>query len=116
MTAAEHDATRARKRASSPKKLVLCVIDAMTPAQLERAVAAGEAPTLAELMTRGTYIPDCVAAFPSVTPVCAASIVTGVWQDEHRIPGMCWYHRGEGRYVEYGSASAPPSGSGSDGS
>jgi hypothetical protein len=104
VTAAEHDVARARKRALSPKKLVLCVIDAMAPAQLERAVAAGEAPTLAELMRRGTYIPDCVAAFPSVTPVCAASIVTGVWQDEHHIPGMCWYHRGEGRYVEYGSS------------
>jgi hypothetical protein len=86
------------------RKLVLCVIDAMAPAQLERAVAAGEAPTLAELMRRGLYIPDCVAAFPSVTPVCAASIVTGVWQDEHHIPGMCWYHREEGRYVEYGSS------------
>jgi hypothetical protein len=89
---------------ASPAKLVLCVIDAMAPAQLERAVAAGEAPTLAELMRRGLYIPDCVAAFPSVTPVCAASIATGVWQDEHHIPGMCWYHRGEGRYVEYGSS------------
>jgi type I phosphodiesterase/nucleotide pyrophosphatase len=83
---------------------VLCVIDALAPAQLERAVAAGEAPTLAELMRRGTYVRDCVAAFPSVTPVCAASIATGVWQDEHHIPGMCWYHRGEGRYVEYGSS------------
>jgi hypothetical protein len=89
---------------ASPSKLVLCVIDAMAPAQLERAVAAGEAPTLAELMRRGLYIPDCVAAFPSVTPVCAASIATGVGQDEHHIPGMCWYHRGEGRYVEYGSS------------
>lgn len=89
---------------ATPRKLVLCVIDAMAPAQLERAVAAGEAPTLAELMRRGLYIPDCVAAFPSVTPVCAASIATGVWQDEHHIPGMCWYHRGEGRYVEYGSS------------
>jgi len=89
---------------SAPRKLVLCVIDAMAPAQLERAVAAGEAPTLAALMQRGLYIPDCVAAFPSVTPVCAASIVTGCWQDEHHIPGMCWYHRGEGRYVEYGSS------------
>jgi len=89
---------------ATSRKLVLCVIDAMAPAQLERAVAAGEAPTLAELMRRGLYIPDCVAAFPSVTPVCAASIATGVWQDEHHIPGMCWYHRGEGRYVEYGSS------------
>jgi hypothetical protein len=88
----------------SARKLILCVIDAMAPAQLERAVAAGEAPTLAKLMQRGTYIPDCVAAFPSVTPVCAASIATGVLQDEHRIPGMCWYHRDEGRYIEYGSS------------
>ncbi|HXC45380.1 MAG TPA: alkaline phosphatase family protein [Solirubrobacteraceae bacterium] len=87
-----------------PPKLVLCVIDAMAPAQLERAVAAGEAPTLAALMERGLYVPDCVAAFPSVTPVCAASIVTGVWQDRHRIPGMCWYDRAEQRYVEYGSS------------
>jgi hypothetical protein len=88
----------------TPPKLVLCVIDAMAPAQLQRAVAAGEAPTLATLIERGLYVPDCVAAFPSVTPVCAASIVTGVWQDRHEIPGMCWYHRGEQRYVEYGSS------------
>jgi hypothetical protein len=91
-------------RGAHPPKLVLCVIDAMAPAQLERAVAAGDAPTLAALMRRGTYVPGCVAAFPSVTPVCAASIVTGVWQDHHEIPGMCWYHRGEQRYVEYGSS------------
>ena len=49
-------------------------------------------------------MPDCVAAFPSVTPVCAASIVTGVGQDEHLIPAMNWYHREEDRYVEYGSS------------
>jgi Type I phosphodiesterase / nucleotide pyrophosphatase len=91
-------------RGTSSPKLVLCVIDALAPAMLERAVASGEAPTLAALMERGRYIPDCVAAFPSVTPVCAASIVTGVWQDRHGIPGMNWYHRGERRYVEYGSS------------
>jgi predicted AlkP superfamily pyrophosphatase or phosphodiesterase len=87
-----------------PAKLVLCVIDAMAPVMLERAVADGQAPTLAALMQRGLYVPDCVAAFPSVTPVCAASIVTGAWQDRHRIPGMCWYDRVEQRYVEYGSS------------
>jgi Type I phosphodiesterase / nucleotide pyrophosphatase len=88
----------------TPPKLVLCVIDAMAPAMLERAVAAGVAPVLRELMQRGRYVPDCVAAFPSVTPVCAASIVTGVAQDAHRIPAMNWFHREEDRYVEYGSS------------
>lgn len=85
-------------------KLVLCVIDAMAPAMLEQVVAAGAAPVLGRIMQEGIYVSDCVAAFPSVTPVCAASIVTGVAQDAHRIPGMNWYHRGEERYVEYGSS------------
>jgi hypothetical protein len=88
----------------TPRKLVLCVIDAMTPAALERAVAEGVAPTLEELMRRGLYVPDCVAAFPSVTPVCAASIATGAGPDRHHVPAMNWYHRAEGRYVEYGSS------------
>jgi hypothetical protein len=45
-----------------------------------------------------------VAAFPSVTPVCAATITTGVGPDRHHIPSMNWYHREEARYVEYGSS------------
>ena len=76
----------------------------MAPAMLERAVAEGVAPTLGILMDNGLYVDDCAAAFPSVTPVCAASIVTGAGQDEHLIPGMNWYHREEERYVEYGSS------------
>jgi len=87
-----------------PKKLVLAVIDAMKPEMLERAVSTGRAPTLASIMDRGTYTGECVAAFPSVTPVCAASIATGAGPDRHRIPSMNWFHRGEGRYVEYGTS------------
>jgi predicted AlkP superfamily pyrophosphatase or phosphodiesterase len=89
---------------ASPSKLVLCVIDAMAPAMLARAVEQGVAPVLATLMQRGELFDDCVAAFPSVTPVCAGSIVTGARQDRHHIPGMNWYHREEARYVEYGSS------------
>ena len=86
------------------KKLVLVVIDALKPAMLERAIAVGRAPALAEVMERGVYVDDCVAAFPSVTPVCAATITTGVGPDGHWIPSMNWYHREEARYVEYGSS------------
>ena len=89
---------------AKPKKLVLTVIDAMKPAMLERAVATGRAPALKLLIEHGALVDDCVAAFPSVTPVCAASIATGVGPDAHDIPSMNWYHRGEGRYVEYGTS------------
>src|ERR687883_1480105 len=76
----------------------------MKPAMLERAVASGRAPTLELLIERGQHVDDCVAAFPSVTPVCAASIATGTAPDRHHIPAMNWYHRGESRYVEYGTS------------
>ena len=80
------------------------MIDGLAPAALERGVADGRAPTLAALLARGTYIDDCISAFPSVTPVCTASIVTGAGPDEHRVPAMCWYLRSEERYVDYGSS------------
>ena len=92
-----------------PKKLVLVVIDALKPSMLDRAIASGRAPALARIRQEGVYVDDCVAAFPSVTPVCAATIATGVGPDQHLIPSMNWYHREEERYVEYGSSfSATP--------
>ncbi len=89
---------------STVKKLVLVVIDALKPAMLERAIATGRAPALARIREQGVYVDDCVASFPSVTPVCAATITTGVGPDRHLIPSMNWYHRDEARYVEYGSS------------
>jgi hypothetical protein len=85
-------------------KLVLAVIDGLKPSMLERAMGSGTAPALAAIRDRGTYVSECCAAFPSVTPVCAATIATGVLQDEHHIPSMNWYSRAEARYVEYGSS------------
>ncbi|MDX6690645.1 MAG: hypothetical protein QOG15_2102 [Solirubrobacteraceae bacterium] len=86
------------------KKLVLTVIDGLKPSMLERAMNSGKAPALTAIRDRGTYVSECCAAFPSVTPVCAATIATGVLQDEHHIPSMNWYSRGEARYIEYGSS------------
>ncbi|MBJ7329602.1 MAG: alkaline phosphatase family protein [Solirubrobacteraceae bacterium] len=88
------------------KKLVLAVIDGCKPSMLRRAIDTGRAPALAAIAQRGTNVDACVAAFPSVTPVCAAAIATGTLQDVHHIPSMNWYSRREGRYVEYGSSFA----------
>ena len=89
---------------SRPKKLVLGVIDALKPEMLDRAITEGRAPALAALRERGLFVRDSVAAFPSLTPVCAASIATGLSVDQHEVPATNWYHRGEERYVEYGSS------------
>ena len=87
-----------------PAKLVLTVVDGMKPTMLERALKAGSAPAMAAIRERGTYVDSCVAAFPSVTPVCAGTIATGRLQDEHFVPSMNWYSRDDERYVEYGSS------------
>ena len=80
------------------------MIDALKPAMLDRSIASGRAPALELIRDHGVYVDDCVASFPSVTPVCAATIATGAGPDGHWIPSMNWYHREEDRYVEYGSS------------
>jgi Type I phosphodiesterase / nucleotide pyrophosphatase len=86
------------------RKLVLCVVDSLRTDILVEAARGGAAPTFAALIERGILIGDCVAAFPSVTPVCNSEIVTGSAPDRHWISGSNWYHRAEGRYIEYGSS------------
>jgi hypothetical protein len=71
---------------------------------LDQAIDEDRAPALAALRSRGTYVRDCLSTFPSVTPVASAAIATGCGPGEHHIPSMNWYHRGEERYVEYGSS------------
>ena len=88
---------------SARKKLILTVIDGLTPAMLEAAVERGSAPTLARLMELGRYR-QAVSVFPSLTPVCLSSIATGSFPDMHEIPHLVWYRRGEERLVEYGSS------------
>jgi hypothetical protein len=85
------------------KKLVLIVIDGLTPAVLERAVENEEVSALRFLMEEGEYR-RAVTTFPSLTPVCLSSIATGGHPDVHEIPHLVWYHRGERRVVEYGSS------------
>ena len=85
------------------KKLVLVVIDGLTPAMLEHGVGEGRLPALAFLLDAGTYARG-TTVFPSLTPVCLTSIATGAHPDVHHIPHLVWYHRGEERLVEYGSS------------
>jgi len=87
------------------KKLILIVIDGLTPEVFEDAVETESAPALAFLARHGSYRRG-VSTFPSLTPVCLSSIATGAHPDVHRIPHLVWWNRGERRLVEYGSSFA----------
>jgi Type I phosphodiesterase / nucleotide pyrophosphatase len=87
------------------RKLILVVIDGLTPEVFEAAVETGAAPALSFLAQHGSYRRG-VSTFPSLTPVCLSSIATGAHPDVHRVPHLTWWHREERRLVEYGSSFA----------
>ena len=91
--------------AAARTKLILIVIDGLTAETFEESVSARRTPALAFLAEQGEYR-RAVSAFPSLTPVCLSTIVTGAYPDVHRIPHLVWYHRDERRIVEYGSSFA----------
>jgi predicted AlkP superfamily pyrophosphatase or phosphodiesterase len=88
---------------SRADKVVVVVIDGLTPAMLEWGIESGRAPSLAALAAVGRR-GLATSVFPSLTPVCIASIATGAYPDVHEIPHLVWCRRHEGRLVEYGSS------------
>ena len=87
------------------KKVILIVIDGLTPSVFESAVGDKRTPALTFLAEHGRY-ERAVSTFPSLTPVCLSSLATGGHPDVHQIPHLVWYHREEHRVVEYGSSFA----------
>jgi hypothetical protein len=85
------------------RKLILVVIDGLTPSMLEGTLERGGLPSLTFLAEHGSY-GRAVSTFPSLTPVCLSTLATGAHPDVHEIPHLVWYHRGERRVVEYGSS------------
>src|SRR5690348_14380553 len=85
--------------AGKAKPAILILIDGLTPSMLE----ATDAPTLRFLLEHGSYR-RALSTFPSLTPVCLASVATGGHPDVHGIPHLVWWHRQEQRLVEYGSS------------
>ena len=85
------------------KKLILILIDGLTPSMLEDTLERGAAPSLGLLAEHGRYR-RAISTFPSLTPVCLSALATGAHPDVHEIPHLVWYHRGEQRLVEYGSS------------
>jgi Type I phosphodiesterase / nucleotide pyrophosphatase len=88
------------------KKLIMAVVDGLGPQLLDSTIAAGRAPTMDWLAGEGVRTDACVSTYPSLTPVCLSALVTGRHPAGSLIPSMTWYHRGQGRFVEYGSSIA----------
>ncbi len=85
------------------RKAILIIIDGLTPSMFEAAVGDARFPSLTFLAENGRYARG-TTTFPSLTPVCMSTLVTGAHPDVHHIPHLVWWNRAEERIVEYGSS------------
>jgi len=83
------------------KKVLLFLIDSMMPQILEQCIAANKTPGLQFFAERGQYIPDCVTVFPTMTASVDCSLITGVYPDRHKVPGLVWFDAEHKEMVNY---------------
>lgn len=86
------------------KKVVLILVDSMTHRLVDKGIEQGDLPALQFLIENGKYHKEIVAPFPTMSVTTESSIVTGQMPDQHKIPGLVWYHPKEDRIVNYGSS------------
>ena len=84
------------------KKVLLLVVDALTPRVMLSAMDAGRLPNLNRLCRAGFFDPACATVFPSITPAATASIATGRYPSEHGIVGAYWYDAQKHDVAYYG--------------
>lgn len=84
-----------RALAAPARKILICLIDGLDPAYIEKS----EMPTLRRLMRAGTYRVG-KAAMPSLTNVNSATLATGAFPATHGITANTFFDPALGRIVE----------------
>ncbi|MCY7477379.1 alkaline phosphatase family protein [Paenibacillus larvae] len=83
------------------KKVIVLLVDSLMPDTLEACIRHKTVPALQFLMDRGRYWPNCVTVFPTMTASVDSSLVTGVYPNIHKVPGLIWYNPEEKTIINY---------------
>ena len=83
------------------KKVIFLLVDSLMPNILEECIRNRTVPALQFLKARGRFWPNCVTVFPTMTASVDSSLLTGVYPDVHRVPGLIWYNPEEKMIVNY---------------
>ncbi|MBO1003723.1 alkaline phosphatase family protein [Pseudogracilibacillus auburnensis] len=87
----------------SDKPVILLNIDSLMPNPLEIAIQTGRAPALQFLMEKGSYYPNMVSSFPTMSVTIDSSLLTGTYANKHQVPGLTWFDDKEKKIVNYGT-------------
>lgn len=85
------------------KRVILLLIDSLMTIPLQNAVRNGQARTFQFFIENGHFYSDVVSPFPTMSVNVDSTLLTGVYCDKHKIPGLVWYHLDEKRLINYGS-------------
>ncbi|WP_053366634.1 alkaline phosphatase family protein [Bacillus sp. FJAT-27245] len=85
------------------KPVIMIIVDTLMDAPLNEAIRAGMAPAFDFFIKNGTYSPDLVAPFPTMSVNVDTTLLTGTYCNQHKIPGLVWYNMKENRLINYGS-------------
>lgn len=83
------------------KNIIFLLVDSLIPAVLDRGLKGKKVPGLQFLVENGLYKKDCVTVFPTMTASIDASLITGVYPDQHKIPGLLWYDPKNKEIINY---------------
>lgn len=73
------------------KKVILFVIDAFASDVFIPAIEDGRLPNFKAIASQGILREECISIFPSITPACLSSIITGKYPIDTEVPGDYWY-------------------------
>jgi len=89
------------------KKIILFLVDSMMPDVVQACIAQKKAPALEFFLQHGEFIPDCVTAYPTMTASVDCSLLTGVYPDEHKVPGLVWFDPESKCMINYVNGAMP---------
>nr|WP_282597710.1 alkaline phosphatase family protein [Bacillus sp. REN3] len=85
------------------KRVILLLLDSLMEAPLKNAMKQEQANTFQYFIENGHLYPDIISSFPTMSVNVDSTILTGVYCDQHKVPGLVWYHQDEKRLINYGS-------------
>lgn len=89
----------------SNKPVVMIIVDSLMDTPLQKVIKDNNAPALQFLLNNGTYHPEVVSSYPTMSVSIDSTLLTGTYPDQHKVPALVWYDEDEKRLISYGSAS-----------
>ncbi|NPC93931.1 alkaline phosphatase family protein [Bacillus sp. WMMC1349] len=85
------------------RSVIMLLVDSLMHEPLQEAMKTGQAPAMKYLLDHGRYEAEVVSPFPTMSVNVDSTLLTGVYCDRHKIPGLVWFNTEEKRIINYGS-------------